>query len=600
MKKTAFIFFGLLLHLFALGQTSFRTLVPQLPVVEGESFRVQYVAENADEVENFLTPVFKGFKMVNDPEVREGKTGLGPTAKRNYNTVYTLTALKPGRYTINGAVATIDGKLMRSNNASVVVISRQDAEQLRKQTDAGDDPSYLRPGEDPYQKIKQNLFVKVQVSKRSCYPGEPVLATFKLFSRLQSSSDIVKNPGFYGFTIYDMVNLADKEKTVEMVNGKLFDVHTIRKVQLYPLQAGQFTIDPMEVHNKVELSRSQVNRKTEQKIVEGLMGGDDGDDSPGNPDAEVFDCTVATEPVTVNVKPIAAKNRPANFSGAIGRFTIESTLEKTELGKNEEGFLVITIKGKGNFTQLSAPSLVWPKGIEGFEPSVKDFLDKTSMPLSGERSFRYAFVSGQPGAYELPAVSYEYYDADSNRYKTISTKPIQVSVSNKEKETLVEQPRKTSITAINKKVSLIAAGIIGLAVIIALIYWLRQKKEVAKEPLQEKQQPVKISVDELLQPAVLMIPAADADFYKALQQAIWKTMEQHFALNGNRDKSGLAALLKKQDTAQADINALMDLLSQCEMGIFTNAELGEPKGTVVENARELLKRVAEPSIAGEA
>ena len=113
------------------------------------------------------------------------------------------------------------------------------------------------------------------MDQQTCYVGEPVEATFKLYSRLESKSDIVKNPGFYGFTVYDMVNLADKQVTTENVKGKLFDVHTIRKVQLYPLQAGVFTIDAMEVKNRVEFSRSTVNKKTEQEIVEGVLGNND-------------------------------------------------------------------------------------------------------------------------------------------------------------------------------------------------------------------------------------------------------------------------------------------------------------------------------------
>ena len=68
-----------------------------------------------------------------------------------------------------------------------------------------------------------------------------------------------------------MINLADKLVTTENIKGKLFDVHTIRKVQLYPLQAGDFTIDEMEVKNKVEFSKSIVNKKTEQEIVEGVL-----------------------------------------------------------------------------------------------------------------------------------------------------------------------------------------------------------------------------------------------------------------------------------------------------------------------------------------
>ena len=114
-----------------------------------------------------------------------------------------------------------------------------------------------------------------------------------MYSRLESKSDIVKNPGFYGFTVHDMVNLADKQVSTEKVNGKFFDVHTIRKVQLYPLQAGVFTIDAMEVKNKVEFSRSIVNKKTEQEIIEGILGNDEADEK--KEDADEFESSSLVE-----------------------------------------------------------------------------------------------------------------------------------------------------------------------------------------------------------------------------------------------------------------------------------------------------------------
>jgi hypothetical protein len=43
------------------------------------------------------------------------------------------------------------------------------------------------------------------------------------------------------------------------LNGQVYDVHTVKKVQLYPLYAGKFEIDPMEVKSKVSFSRSAVN-----------------------------------------------------------------------------------------------------------------------------------------------------------------------------------------------------------------------------------------------------------------------------------------------------------------------------------------------------
>ena len=61
-----------------------------------------------------------------------------------------------------------------------------------------------------------------------------------------------------------MINVNDQVEFEEKLNGHWFQVHTVRRVQLYPLQAGSFTIDAMEVANEVEFSRSVVNKRTER------------------------------------------------------------------------------------------------------------------------------------------------------------------------------------------------------------------------------------------------------------------------------------------------------------------------------------------------
>ena len=78
---------------------------------------------------------------------------------------------------------------------------------------------------------------------------------------------------------------------------------------------------------------------------------------------------------------------------------------------------LVTVKGKGNFNQLVAPVINWPSGTEGFEPSITDLLDKSVKPLEGSRTFRYAFVASKPGSYLLPAISFSFFDPDSNKYK---------------------------------------------------------------------------------------------------------------------------------------------------------------------------------------
>ncbi|MBN8673006.1 MAG: protein BatD [Chitinophagales bacterium] len=587
MKQAFVISFLLPVSFFSSAQVTFKTIVPQEAVTTGESFRVQYVVEGAEKAPAVSAPSFKGFGLVNGPEVYDGHTSYQTNARPLHNTTYTLKAIKPGRYIIPGAVVAINGKTWRSNDATVTVISTEEAASQQQQNgQAEENAAYLAPGEDAYRKINQNLFVKVLVNKRSCYTGEPVVATFKLYSRLQSKSDIVKNPGFYGFTVQDMISLSDKVMTVEQLNGKLFDVHTIRQVQLYPLQAGQFTIDPMEIRNAVEFSRSAVNRKTEQQVTEGVSGNDDRVNGAGT---VTFETNINTEPVTIHVKPSPVPAKPVDFNGATGQFSISASVEKNELAKNEEGYLVITIKGKGNFPQLSAPVIEWPAGIEGFEPSVSESTDRSTVPLEGTKIFRYSFVSSKPGNYTLPAIKFSFFDPDTNRYKTIAATPASLLISTEDKTKAIPvAEEKESITAVNKRASLVAAGIVVAFLLIVLIYWVIQKKP-KKIVTEEKPVVVYPSVDKVLQPAYLLIPAADKDFYAVVQQAIWKYISPRLSLSGSEmNKQALSQRMAEKNYSPV---VLLQVLEHCEAGMFTNAALEENKEALLEKVKTALGEI---------
>ena len=339
------------------SQVEISTVVPQKPIAIGESFQVQYVLIGA-EAANIRQPAFSdNFRIIAGPSLYTGTKKSGNQLLPVQNFVYTVVATRSGILSVARTSAVSNGIVYFSKEAFVTVMSKGESLRHKENTHAA---YFLLPGEDPYQRIRKNLFVKVQVNKKHCFVGEPVEAVFKLYSRLESRSDIVKNPGFYGFTVYDMVNLSDKKMETEKISGELFDVHTIRKVQLFPLQSGVFSVDAMEIRNKVEFSRSSVDKKPEQEIAEGLFGNDEAE-SPKE-GTETFETTLRTEPISITVKPIPVNNQPPAYNGATGRFTIAAMLVSNNLFKNEEGKLEITISGTGNFTQLSAPVIEWPAG----------------------------------------------------------------------------------------------------------------------------------------------------------------------------------------------------------------------------------------------
>ena len=54
------------------AQVSFKTVVPQQPLVAGESFQVQYILEDADNASSLKPPVFKNFRYVAGPNLYTG------------------------------------------------------------------------------------------------------------------------------------------------------------------------------------------------------------------------------------------------------------------------------------------------------------------------------------------------------------------------------------------------------------------------------------------------------------------------------------------------------------------------------------------------
>src|SRR6185437_16969534 len=78
----------------------------------------------------------------------------------------------------------------------------------------------LRPGENVNDKIRKNLFVKVQVDRNTCYVGEPIVAAYKLYSRVNEEPRLTKRPSLNGFSVYDMIDPGADAVSVEKLNGK--------------------------------------------------------------------------------------------------------------------------------------------------------------------------------------------------------------------------------------------------------------------------------------------------------------------------------------------------------------------------------------------
>jgi BatD DUF11 like domain len=576
----------------AFPQSGFRTIISSQPVLLGESFQVQFILENAKDINNFVPPSFSDFHYVTGPNIYSGSAIENGHVKQFQNWVYTLTGLRKGRFIIHGAEVSIKGKSIQSNDVFVEVLSKSDVAQSLE-TGRSESEYFLGPGEDPMKKINNNLFLKVFVDREACIVGEPIVATFKLYSRLQSRSDIVKNPGFYGFGVYDMVSVNERVQTTETVKGRPFDVHIIRKVQLYPFRDGTFWIDAMELQNEVEFSRSIVNKKTEQEVTERMMNNNASEKREG---VEVFETTLRTTPVPIKVNPLPVKNRPVNFNGAVGNFSIKARVEKEKLKQDQQGSMILTIRGRGNFTQFDAPVIHWPQALEGFDPVVTDSFSRLEKPLSGNKTYRYSFVGSQPGNYEIPPVSFTYYDIAEKKYHTVSTPLLHITI---EKGEVKSGEKKFKAKETNHHFTwwgLIPAGL----VVCVLLVWLfemkiinKNKKKYAKE-ISVPDADAENFIEEILSKPRAMSLTNDKNFYAELNRSIWKSLGMKFNISGSdMNKHLLVHKLNNAGVKKETISEVLFVLEKCEMAIYTDVSFENDAAALLKKSENLLRLLKE-------
>src|SRR5437868_4361561 len=88
----------------------------------------------------------------------------------------------------------------------------------------------LKKGESVNDKVQKSLFIKLDVSKTSCFVGEPIIASYKLYTRLRSETTVTNAPSFDGFSVSELEINDHNAAGVEKYNGREYNVYTLRKV----------------------------------------------------------------------------------------------------------------------------------------------------------------------------------------------------------------------------------------------------------------------------------------------------------------------------------------------------------------------------------
>ena len=430
-QKLIFLFLLALPGLLMAQSISFTAQAPK-QVYQGQQFQLTFTI-NAEGT-NFMSPEVTNFDIISGPIMSSGQNIMNINGKLEYSSsmsyTFILQANKVGTFTIPQAIITVKGKRYMSNTLTISVLSQ--SQRPAAPQNQGNNQAQGKEQQVPLKDdIGKDLILRAVVDKTNPYLGELVIVTFKLYTptnRLQIDAP-EKIPSYPGFWAQDLLKDATQyPQYTETYKGKKYIVAELRKAALYPQKSGALTIDQL-VQNVIY----QVKVKSRSSLADDPFFGNDPffknlvDDSFFGSEYQNVRKALHSNPVTINVKPLPAANRPLDFTGAVGQFSLKAQVDRSEVNTNDGITLKVSVSGTGNLNLIEKPNINFPPDFEVYDPKIIDnFSNKGG--TSGTRTYEYLIIPRASGNFVIDPIQFAYFNPVQRDYTVLSSDKFRLKV----------------------------------------------------------------------------------------------------------------------------------------------------------------------------
>jgi hypothetical protein len=133
---------------------------------------------------------------------------------------------------------------------------------------------------------------------------------------------------------------------------------------------------------------------------------------------------IDSKPVTLEVLPLPEKDKPAEFTGGVGRFTLAAALDRTTTTNGEPVNLTLRLSGSGNLKMIDPPSIPAISGLKILDPETKDDARVAGDVVRGTKTFRFPIIPQGDGRFEIAPITIAYFDPQARAYRKLTTGPI--------------------------------------------------------------------------------------------------------------------------------------------------------------------------------
>ena len=321
---------------------------------------------------------------------------------KEYSSTFILSPKQHGELVIESIQATYDDETYKTKPITITVSKGK----INK----------VVPSTSPSTTNQNNskFFARLITPKKQLYLGENILLEYKIYAstyhirnleitdyELPMSNDIWTE-------LLEPKNNQWKEQ-IEVINGVQYRVFTLKKEIISPQKTGEITITPFEV--KTLVNRDFFNRGQQKKLKSNALN--------------------------LKVKPLPP-NPPPSFNGQVGRnYKLKVDIKNTELNVDDPLDINIEISGNGNLKQLELPNLNLPQDLEKYPEEIKSNIKVNINGISGKKKLHQLVIPRFHGSYDIPSVSFTYFDLNKKKYKTLNHPNTTIQVAKSEKTAII-------------------------------------------------------------------------------------------------------------------------------------------------------------------
>jgi len=557
---------------------SFHASVNNTTVTTNDPFEVafQFQGDEINSIQNFRAPDFKNFHVLSGPNQSTSMQIINGAVSASISFSFYLQASQAGSFSIGTASIDHKGKTYKTQPIKITVVQGS-ANQNSKSQD--------KPGSQNVN-LGENVFIRATADRQKVLKGEQVTVTYKLYTRMDiSSPQISKLPSYQGFWAEELETSNRITFSTEVVDGKQFRVGVLKKAALFPTQSGQLSVSPFELIIPVMVPKQR-------------RRGDIFDEFFNDPffnQAQTVEYKATSNVLKINVLPLPSENVPQTFTGAVGNFTLNATIDKNTIKANEPVTLKYIISGTGNIKLTDLPELQLPAGFEKYEPKISEQISRINR-ISGQKTIEYLVVPRIQGQKEIPSIEFTYYNPSSNKYVTLTAPSFNLNVEkgdgksdpsiagfSKEDVKLLGQDIrfiKTSTGNLSKKDAYVlyqpwfwVMFFVPLLALSGIVIWRRREEKLSGNVrLLKYHRAEKLALNRLKSAKKSLDQNNQREFYSEIALALFGYLEDKFHIEKSEFTLDRAVdVMRKNNISEDVINEVQRAVEQCEYARFAPA-----------------------------